>query len=259
MRELKEWFKGKGKVAVAFSGGVDSSLVAAAAVMVLGNDSLAITVKTGFVKNSEVDQTKSIADRIGIRHMVIELPLPEEVLENPPERCYVCKKCIMSGIKETVLKEGFKTVVDGTNVDDLHVGRLGIRALKEEGIRSPLAELKIDKKMVREVSRVQGMEYDKPPNACMATRFPTGYKITAGEMAMVEAAEDFLKDLGFGLIRVRLHNGMARIEIGKDEMPKMMSNSIYQQVAAKLRALGFKIVTLDLEGYRSGSMDSRRG
>ena len=257
LKTLMDWFKGKGKVAVAFSGGLDSSLVAAAAAMTLGEGALAITVKTELIGKKEVEDAKATAKKLGIRHKIIELNLPKLILENPPERCYICKKHLMKNVRETACKDGFGLVVDGTNIDDIAAVRPGTRALEEEGIRSPLTELKLGKQEVRQFLKMLGFDYTKAPNACLATRFTIGHRITSHEISMVEEAEEFLRENGFNLLRVRFHDGMARIEIGKDELPRLFSGNLFEKVAVKLKSLGFTHVTVDLEGYRAGNMDQK--
>jgi uncharacterized protein len=252
---LNYWFVRRGKVAVAFSGGLDSSLLAATAVKALGKGAIAITAKTEFVGKNEIDDAAATAKKLGIRHKIIRLCLPEEILDNPPERCYICKKYLMKSVKEAALKEGFDVVVDGTNQDDLPTSRPGMRALKEEGILSPLVDLKLGKQAIREMSKTLGLDHSKVPNACIATRFQTGHKILGSEISMIEEAENYLKGKGFNQVRVRYHGGIARIELGKDEIPSLFKGNLFVDVASKLKSLGFSHVAADLEGYRAGSME----
>ncbi len=255
-QELKGWFAGK-SVAVAFSGGVDSTLVALAAKEALGTYAAAFTAKTLFSSSSEVAEAKAIAKQIGISHYVIEIKLPEEVANNPPDRCYLCKSSIMSAIKRTGKEKGFDIVVDGTNIDDLGVDRPGLKAVKEASVCSPLVEIGIGKFAVRGIlkRRMRGFAYDKPSNPCAATRFLTGKRITLEGVRMVNDAEEFIRGLGFGQVRVRVHDRLARIELDPLEIEKMLDVKVRSDVKKKLKELGYDWVTLDMEGYRMGSME----
>lgn len=255
LARLEDWLKRAGKLVIAYSGGVDSTLVAYTAHRVLGNHALAVTFKHPLNEKDEVEEAVSLAKRIGLNHFVMDLSLPESVMENPRDRCYICKKHLMGRLRAFARDSGYPIVVDGTNYDDLQEGRPGIRALKEEGIRSPLAELGIGKEKVREISRILGLDYQKPSRPCLATRFPYGHRIRPEELNMVAGAENLLRREGFRIIRVRHLGETAKIEVGSDEIPRLLENHIRNRVVQELKALGYRIVVLDLEGYRSGKMD----
>lgn len=253
--KLKSWFSGK-RAAIAFSGGVDSTLVAFAAKDALGSGAAAFTAKTLFTSGSEIDEAKAIAKLIGISHFVMDVKLQETVLDNPPNRCYLCKLQIMRAIAESGKKGGFEVVIDGTNADDLDEERPGSMALKELGVRSPLAELGIGKQAVRGILKLkmEGGIYDKTSNTCAATRFPTGDRITAEGINIVNEAEEHLKGLGFRRVRVRVHGRLARIELNPLEIDKMLDANVRSDANKKLKQLGFEWITLDMEGYRMGNM-----
>ncbi|HPC27395.1 MAG TPA: ATP-dependent sacrificial sulfur transferase LarE [Candidatus Methanomethylicus sp.] len=253
--DLKGWFNGK-RVAVAFSGGVDSTVVALAAHEGLGEDAAAFTAETIFSSGGDIEVAKAVAGILGIRHFVVQVRLPKRVASNPPDRCYLCKKTIMRSIKRNGRMLGFDMVVDGTNMDDMRLDRPGIRAIMEAGIRSPLAELGIGKAEVREMLKQRGLEHDRPSSPCAATRFPVGEKITPEGVRTVNEAESFIKGLGFRQVRVRVHGNMARIELDPPEIGRMTNEKLRSAIVGRLRGLGFDRVALDMEGYSTGPMDA---
>lgn len=250
---LEEWFRkyGGGGAVVAYSGGIDSTLVAYVANKILGHRALAVTFRHQFTDNYEVEEAVDVAKRIGLNHLVIDLALPEILMGNPHERCYICKKHIMGRLRELAKELRYELLIDGTNYDDLSEERPGIRALREEGVRSPLVELGIGKGGVRVLSRTLGLDYRKPSRPCLATRFPYGYRITYEELNRVSSAERLLKNEGFRVIRVRHLGAMAKIEVGEDEIQRLLQENTRRKVIEGLRALGYEVVALDLEGYRN--------
>ncbi|GBE54888.1 GMP synthase [glutamine-hydrolyzing] [archaeon BMS3Bbin15] len=253
---LSEWFMTRGKVIVAFSGGVDSGVLAAAARKTLGTNALAITADSSTMPRRELEDAIKLAREIGIAHEVIKEDELEDsrFVENPPERCYFCRSRLAEALKRIAEARGFSTIVDGANASDLEEHRPGLKALKEQGIESPLLELGFTKKDVREIAAYFNLRVEqKPSQACLASRIPYGEIITRDRLRAVERAEDFLLSLGFSQVRVRSHGNIARIELPENEIPRAIE--FRRKISEKLEALGFSYITLDLKGYRSGSMD----
>lgn len=258
-RSLLNWFRDKDGALVAFSGGVDSTLVAYAAVKVLKDKALAVTANSPLLPPSELEASKGIAEFIGIRHKIIEFDelKNENLAENPPNRCYYCKRELMGELLRLAKDEGLGLVVDGTNADDLRSYRPGLRALRELGIRSPLSEVGIRKQEVREISRMLGLPTaDKPVMACLASRFPYGRRITREGVRRVWLAEEAVRRLAkVNLLRVRDHGEVARIEVAKEERGKLFDEALLDEISSELKKLGYLYVTLELEGYVQGSLD----
>jgi uncharacterized protein len=254
--KLLEWFGDKESVVVALSGGVDSTVVAKAAHYVLGSTAIAVTARSSTLPLKELECAKEVAKEIGIEHVVIdedELDDPRFV-ENPSNRCYFCREGLVKAVRKLADEKGIRYILDGANADDPMEHRPGLKALKEGGARSPLLELGLNKEDVREIGRHFGLSVsDKPAMACLASRIPYGEKITKEKLVMVERAEDYLRGNGFKKVRVRNHGGIARIEVNRNEVEKAIA--LKDEISAELKKLGFSYVTLDLEGYRSGSMD----
>lgn len=255
LRELERWFSDKNGAVVAFSGGVDSTLVAAVAAKTLGDRAIAVTVNTEFTGEGDIERAKRSAKEAGIRHEIIELKLPEQVLTNPQERCYLCKVAMMKGLRYEAESLGIGLVIDGTNSDDVRAGRPGIRALREMGIRSPLVEVGLSKKDVYEISVMIGLSVEKGSNSCLATRFPFGHRFKREEGRMVEKGEQFLRSRGFRTVRVRVTDLSAKIEVDPAEIDKMLDRELRKEIVEEFKIIGFRSVSLDLEGYRQGSMD----
>jgi uncharacterized protein len=259
--KLEEWFKAVGgPVVVAFSGGVDSSVVLAAAARALGPSRVyAVTADSPTYSRTELEWAKRVAGLLGVNHVIVgtnELD-DENFASNPPIRCYYCKKELAQRLKEVAERVGAKVVVDGTNSEDLDGHRPGYLAFKEEGVRSPLAELGFTKSDIRQVARLLGLpNWDKPSMACLASRIPYGQRITLERLKRIEAAEEAVRALtGARQVRVRDHGDIARIEVGRGERRLLFSEEVMDEVARRLKQLGWRYVALDLEGYRSGSMD----
>lgn len=257
-RKLKEYLSGLGSVAVAFSSGVDSTFLLRTAHEVLGDDVIALTARSCSFPGRELKEAEEFCKSEGIRHIIIE---SEELAidgfkQNPKNRCYLCKKELFSKMVQTAEEEGIKYVAEGSNLDDNGDYRPGLKAIAELGIKSPLREAGLTKDDIRALSKEMGLKtWDKPSFACLASRFVYGETITEEKLAMVDKAEQLLLDLGFRQVRVRIHGDIARIEILPAEFAKLMEDAVRDKVNSTLKNLGFSYVAMDLEGYRSGSMN----
>lgn len=248
-----------GKTAIAFSGGVDSTFLLKAAIEALGIENvLAITIKSQVLTDEEIVEVRSIVKLLNARHLELEmdiLTLPQFVT-NPQNRCYYCKKHIFNEIKNEASKQGFDNIIDGTNADDEGDFRPGMKALAELKIRSPLKDCGLTKEDIRQLSKDLGlMTYDKPSLACLASRIPYYEEITEEKLIMIEAAERYLRYLGFKQNRVRYHGNIARIELLPGDLYKVFNNSLNTSINKHLKNLDFKYITIDLEGYRTGSLN----
>ena len=244
---------------VAFSGGVDSTLVLALAYEVLGEKVLGVTAQSASVPNREMKASRQLAKEIGSKHLIIkteEMSNPE-YQANPANRCYHCKTELYSSLKKVAKREKISYILNGINTDDLGDYRPGLDSAREQGVRSPLVEAEFNKQDVRNLSRVMGLSiWNKPAMACLSSRIPYGQSVTPEKLARVEQAEDLLLSLGFKQVRVRHLGTKACIEIDKNEIPRYQSNeSIQKSVQKKLMVLGFSSVVLDPEGYRMGSLN----
>lgn len=255
---LKNQLKAMERVVIAFSGGVDSSFLLKVAHDVLGEGVLAVTASSATFPEREFKEALDFAYKYGIGHRVIkseELEI-EGFSENPLNRCYLCKKELFMKIKQLAEEEGYKFVAEGSNYDDLNDYRPGMKAISELGVVSPLRDAGITKEEIRQYSKEMGLKtWDKPSFACLSSRFPYGEKITVEKLQMVDKAEQFLLDLGFKQVRVRYHGSVARIEATDGDFEKFMAKEIRDAIYIKYKELGFIHVSLDLQGYRTGSMN----
>ncbi len=258
IENLKDYLKSLGSALIAYSGGIDSSFLAMTAFRTLGKNTAAATIRSPLVPKSEIEESKAIAKFIGIEHHVIPLnilSLPG-FCKNPKNRCYLCKGKMFEKICRLSQELGFSCVIEGSNSDDIHSYRPGLEALKKMGIKSPLAELGFKKEEIREKAKNMGLpNYCLPSSACLASRIPYEQEITLKKLDMISEAECFIKSLGFHTVRVRCHHSLARIEVEKNKIETIFKNGNYKKICQYLKKLGFAYTTIDLEGFRSGSLD----
>lgn len=256
LSRLKEILAGCGGAVIAYSGGVDSTFLAKVARDVLEDRALAVTACSETYPDHEVKEALALAEQLGLRHLTIwtEELANEEFAANPPDRCYFCKTELFGKLLDIAREHGLSYVLDGANHDDQFDHRPGMRAGGELGVRSPLKEAGLTKEDIRQLSREMGLPtWDKPSFACLSSRFPYGERITQEKLTMVGRAEDYLRSLGVGQLRVRHHGDLARIEVAATDFPKVLAAA--DEIARKLKELGYTYVALDLQGYRTGSMN----
>ncbi|HOW77000.1 MAG TPA: ATP-dependent sacrificial sulfur transferase LarE [Candidatus Competibacteraceae bacterium] len=255
-QRLLEILRSMDSIAVACSGGLDSSLLLAVAHRVLGERVLALTVMTPYMASWEIAEAQDLTTRLGIRHQLLTLPIPDDIAHNPPDRCYRCKRMLFAELKAVAAAEGLIWLADGTNQDDLSDYRLGMRALQELAVRSPLLEAGLGKADLRRYARALNLPvWNKPASACLLTRLPHDTEVQPELLRQIEAAEQALLNLGFGTVRVRCHGDLARIEVDRAEQARLLQDDIAAQIVAALTGCGFHYVTLDLSGYRMGSFN----
>lgn len=258
LERLKEIFRDMGSAAIAFSGGVDSAFLMKAAHDSLGEKAFAVTARALFFPGRETGEAMDFCAAEGIRQVLLDPQVldMEEFRSNPPDRCYICKKAIFSLMKERALKEGAAFICEGSNMDDASDYRPGLRAIRELEIRSPLREAGLTKKEIRFLSREMGLPtWDKPSYACLASRFVYGETIDREKLEMVDRAEELLLGLGLKQMRVRIHGRMARIEALPEDIEGLAEEKTRKVIAEGFKKIGFSYVTLDLQGYRTGSMN----
>jgi len=255
---LKEILRETESALIAYSGGVDSTFLLKIARDTLGSDVLAVTADSPTYPSQEIQEAKALARKLSVRHLTIETEefADSNFVSNPPDRCYYCKKELFSKLRKIARENHLNHILDGSNLDDEKDFRPGMRAAREFGVRSPLREAGFTKEDIRQLSKELDLAtWNKPALACLASRFPYGKPLTKQDLGRVGKAEKLLRDMGIGQIRVRHHGHIARIEVPRGEINRFLSDSFRKKLVDKLKELGYTYVTLDLEGYRTGSMN----
>ncbi|HBR03911.1 MAG TPA: ATP-dependent sacrificial sulfur transferase LarE [Ruminiclostridium sp.] len=258
LQTLFSYLKGLEKVCIAFSAGIDSSFLLESAHRALNGNVLAVMARGSMMPQKEIDYGREFCKSRSIQFIEIEANEfeVEAFANNTPDRCYYCKHAIFSKIIKTAEENGFHIVLEGTNLDDMGDYRPGRKALAELGIKSPLLECGFTKNEIRAFAREMDIDiWDKPAAACLATRVPTGEKVTPELLKRIEVSEDAIKQLGFRQVRVRVHGSLARIEIPADGIEKMCRPAVRDEVSRKLKDAGFRYVSIDLDGYKTGNMN----
>ena len=258
LEQLKEYLRSLGNIAVAYSAGVDSTFLLKVAHDVLEDRTIAVTAKADSFPNHEYDDADVFCKKECIRQFIFEpheLEL-EEYASNPKDRCYYCKRRLFTGLIEIANANGITNIAEGSNMDDLGDYRPGLKAVEELGVLSPLRKVGLTKAQIREYSKEMGLPtWNKPSFACLASRIPYGERITADKLMMVDKAEDLLSKRGFVQYRVRVHGNIARIEVPEADIPRLIQDDVRKEIVTSFKSFGFAYVTMDMQGYRTGSMN----
>jgi uncharacterized protein len=253
---LKNILLSMGNVAVAYSGGLDSTFLLTVGKETIGDRLIALTLKTPYIPQWEIEEAKKTCMGLNVQHFIIEAEIMDAIRHNPENRCYLCKSYVFARFVKEADKHGNYQIVDGTNLDDMKDYRPGMKALKELGIRSPLLESNLSKQDIRKFSKLLGItDWNKPAYACLLTRIPYNTRINEKELSRIEHAELYLHQLGFKESRVRSQDTSARIELNPEHFNRILEKHIRQQIVDEFHRLGFHFIAIDLEGYRTGSMN----
>ena len=245
-----------GGLAIAFSGGVDSVFLLHTAKEALGVRVVALTVNSAYIPDWEIEEARTMAEEMGIKHHVIEVPIPEQILNNPSDRCYLCKTFLFTMLKNFAAKHGYSHLADGSNADDTREHRPGMKALRELNILSPLLDAGFTKSDIRTASKEADLRtWNKPAYACLLTRIPYETRISKELLRKIERSETFLIELGIRAVRVRTHDNLARIETEPFYIEKIFKEKLMAKITKQLKCFGFSYVTLDMEGYRTGGIE----